>query len=399
MTVGRFHDSNHPLFQTTDTFQQLINDLNHFGDIHDSDMRYLDSAIGPGGNLFVIGLDDFSLNSDGGRSIIDAINELDSDLHGAGGGNFKADTNTAYLTVTDAINEIERVFDASAGEILYPTGDATETETRLLISTNQSGGTDVVMNAGQNVRIDAVNDITLDAGGATITFADDSTDRIVHTMGATNTVAVTGNYTLDVSGDITLDADGNNIKFLNGAGGDEVDHNLADNADYSVTYPSNVTHTQSAGDLTFDVPGDITLDADGADIFFKDNAVTRIQHTMGATNTVAVTGNYTLDVSGDITLDVDDGDVFLKDDGTQFAALTNTSGNLILKSGTTTAMTFSGANVTVAGSITVPSTGTGAFSNDGDPTNIAATTIAEAIDEVNDRIPKIYTSAGTLLNP
>jgi hypothetical protein len=59
----------------------------------------------------------------------------------------------------------------------------------------------------------------------------------------------------------------------------------------------------------------------------------------------------TLDVAGDIVLDADGGDVFVKDAGTTFGSLTNTSGNLIIKSGTTTAATFSGANVTLAGTV------------------------------------------------
>jgi hypothetical protein len=67
--------------------------------------------------------------------------------------------------------------------------------------------------------------------------------------------------------------------------------------------------------------------------------------------TPSITGDYTLDVSGDIILDADGGDVFFKDGGTTFGSATNTSGNLIIKSGTTTAATFSGANVTFAGTI------------------------------------------------
>ena len=59
----------------------------------------------------------------------------------------------------------------------------------------------------------------------------------------------------------------------------------------------------------------------------------------------------TLDVSGDLTLDADGGDVFFKDGGTTFGSATNNSGNLIIKSGTTTAATFSGANVTFAGTV------------------------------------------------
>ena len=62
--------------------------------------------------------------------------------------------------------------------------------------------------------------------------------------------------------------------------------------------------------------------------------------------------SMTLDVSGDITLDADGDDIFFKAGGTTFGSATNTSGNLIIKSGTTTALTFSGANVTAAGTYT-----------------------------------------------
>jgi hypothetical protein len=60
----------------------------------------------------------------------------------------------------------------------------------------------------------------------------------------------------------------------------------------------------------------------------------------------------TLDATTDIVLDADGGDIFFKDGGTTFGSATNTSGNLIIKSGTTTALTFSGANVTGAGTYT-----------------------------------------------
>ena len=69
----------------------------------------------------------------------------------------------------------------------------------------------------------------------------------------------------------------------------------------------------------------------------------------------------TLDATTDIVLDADGGDIFFKDAGTTFGSATNTSGNLIIKSGTTTAATFSGANVTLAGTVgsgNITSTGT-----------------------------------------
>jgi len=71
------------------------------------------------------------------------------------------------------------------------------------------------------------------------------------------------------------------------------------------------------------------------------------------TDTITGTAGITLDAVGDITLDADGADVVLKDAGTQYAALTNSSGNLIVKSGSTTALTFAGADVTLAGNTTI----------------------------------------------
>ena len=82
-------------------------------------------------------------------------------------------------------------------------------------------------------------------------------------------------------------------------------------------------------------------------------------------------GDITLDTDGDIVLDANGADVFLKDDGTTYGSLTNSSGNLIIKSGTTTAATFRGANVTLAGTV-----GSGAITSTGtvQGTTITATT-------------------------
>ena len=89
---------------------------------------------------------------------------------------------------------------------------------------------------------------------------------------------------------------------------------------------------------------------------FRDTAIHISSSTDGQLDLVA-DGAVLVDTAGDITLDADGGDVILKDGGTQFASLTNTSGNLIIKSGTTTAMTFDGANVTFAGTVTIGSAG------------------------------------------
>ena len=73
--------------------------------------------------------------------------------------------------------------------------------------------------------------------------------------------------------------------------------------------------------------------------------------TIDGTEIDLSSGDLTLDVAGDIVLNSDDGIIFLKDDTATFGSLNNNSGNLIIKSGTTTAATFSGANVTLAGTV------------------------------------------------
>ena len=111
-----------------------------------------------------------------------------------------------------------------------------------------------------------------------------------------------------------------------------------------------ITMTGSASDTAVFTAGTdgtltiVTTDADAA----------AANITITADGTFEVDGTtITLDSSGDIDLNAAGGDVFFKSGGTTFGSATNTSGNLIIKSGTTTALTFSGADVTIAGDLTI----------------------------------------------
>ena len=74
---------------------------------------------------------------------------------------------------------------------------------------------------------------------------------------------------------------------------------------------------------------------------------------------LASAGGITLDAAGDIILDADGDDITLKNGSATYGSFTNSSGELVIKSGSTptTAMTFSGANVTFAGTVTIGSAG------------------------------------------
>ena len=73
----------------------------------------------------------------------------------------------------------------------------------------------------------------------------------------------------------------------------------------------------------------------------------------GSIELLSDAGGIELDAGTDIILDAGGADIFLKDDGTLFGTLTNNSGELLIKSSSsgTTAATFSGANVTFAGTV------------------------------------------------
>ena len=105
----------------------------------------------------------------------------------------------------------------------------------------------------------------------------------------------------------------------------------------------------------FEFSDDILI-ASNEKIQFRDTAITINSSTDGQLDLVA-DGAVSIDAGTDIILDADGADVLLKDAGTQYASFTNSSGNLVIKSGCTTAMTFDGANVTFSGTVTIGSAG------------------------------------------
>lgn len=367
--------SNSIVLETTDTFSQLISDLNTNRLRRDSDFAYLDSAIGPGGTLTLDGLSDFTANT-----LVDALNELDSDLHGSGGGS-GSDLDTQAKTVVGAINEIEAVFDANAGKI---TTDSAFDVTSAGAETHTVTG---------NFEVDASADIILDADGQNVTFKDGGVTRLDFAMGATNTLSVTNNLVIDAVGDITLDADGNNIKFMNGAGGDEVDHQLTDAGAYNVTYPGNVTHAVT-GDLIYEVTGRDLIIKDSADEKLRINITDTPNITFAGTQSsiVNTSGTFALNIVGDIILDADGGDVFVRDDGTQYARLQNNSGEVRFYSGTNEVFRGDSADMNVRRAIQLPASGAGT-------PHTTAKTLHGALAEINERIPNVYNRSGTLLNP
>ena len=135
----------------------------------------------------------------------------------------------------------------------------------------------------------------------------------------------------------------------------------------------NIEEIDSDAAITLDAATDINLDAAGNNITMKSAGTTVLDFVLNGGTDV------TLDAPGDIKIDADGGDVMLLDAGTQYGSLTSNGSNLIVKSGSTTAATFSGANVTLAGTV-----GSGAITSTGSVTSGSSFIIGSAdIDETD----------------
>ena len=90
----------------------------------------------------------------------------------------------------------------------------------------------------------------------------------------------------------------------------------------------------------------------------------------------------TLDAETDITLDAKGGDIFFKDNGTLIGTFTNNGGNLVIKNGSTAAITFSGANSTFAGNVLVADGGNVGSASSTSAITIASTGIVTFVDDI-----------------
>ena len=134
-------------------------------------------------------------------------------------------------------------------------------------------------------------------------------------------------FQADSGGALNIDLDSESLTFTGGTGIDTSGSGNAVTFDIDSTV-ATLTGSQTLTNKTLTTPIIAEIDSSAA---------------------------ITLDATTDIVLDADGGDITLKDGGTTFGNLNNSSGELVIQSGSTptTAITMSGADVTVAGDMTV----------------------------------------------
>ena len=278
----------------------------------------------------------------------------------------------------------------------------------------EGDGTDLTI-SGNNINLTAVADVNIPSGVG-ITFA---TTEKIESDGTDLSLTVGGGGDINIPADIglTFGNDGEKIE------GDGTDLTIAGNninltAVAVVVIPANVGITFGSGEKIEGDSTDLTVTSGGAinltatsDIVLPANVGITFgsgEKIEGDNTDLTVTsgGDVIIDADDDIILDANGADVTLKDNGTVFGALSQSGGELLIKSGSsaTTAMTMSGANVTFAGTVTIGSAGiseaeleildgatvTTAELNiiDGD-TSATGTTVADA-----DRV--VYNDGGTM---
>ena len=231
-----------------------------------------------------------------------------------------------------------------------------------------------IKNRFKNPTVDGNLDLLDD--GAIIKVGADDDLQITHSGSAATITQGTGDTTMDLAGDLIIDVDGGDISLKDA--GTQFGGLSNSSGHLQIKDGTTVFLTGNGNDATFAdtlaVTGVLTADA-GINI---DNI------TIDGTEIDLSSGDLTIDAAGDIILDADGGDVFVKDAGTTYGSLTNTSGNLIIKSGTTTAATFSGANVTFAGTLA-----SGAITSSGDVTAFSDMRLKSDIRTIDNALNRV----------
>ncbi len=222
---------------------------------------------------------------------------------------------------------------------------------------------------GTGLTLNSTNKLTF---GDAASFVQQSSDGVLRIDGEA-TVDINASTAVTVSNDLKLDSDAAVLGF-----GADNDVTLTHVADTGLLLNSTMALQFNDASQFINAPSATVLDINATDEIELNATLVDINGNVDISGTLTVAGaldfgdldisnvgsialdtitndgtDITLDSSGDIILDADGGDVFVKDAGTTYGSLTNSSGNLVIKSGTTTALTFSGANATLAGDLTI----------------------------------------------
>ena len=239
--------------------------------------------------------------------------------------------------------------DAAGGQVYIGQNGAnyiqidTDSTPRIVTS---NGSALEIQSSGANMELNAGGDITLSAVGDQIRLGDGTNNYFTFNVDSTPQLDVSGIFKLtstssmefDSSSNITLDADGGQIYFKD-SGSTYLTFNVNGSTD-SIQANGALSLNTTTGSITLDSGDDIVLDADGGDIHFRDSGSTYFTFNVTSTPELDVTGDFIIDCTQDITLDADGGTIYFKDASTTFLQFQNSTSNTTLSPGSGKSLIF-----------------------------------------------------------
>ena len=267
-------------------------------------------------------------------------------------GDFSSSNNATKLSFRTAASEAaSEKMSLSSGGNLTISGDLTVSGDDITMGTNTSGH--IMVADGTNFNPVAVSgDIGISNTGAVsistgvIVNADISATAAIDPDKFDLTAAADGTGITVAAADILILADAddsNTVKKINAS-----QLNTYISAEATAIAADNIT----TGD------GAINLQTSSGNVLVDSQAgATTVDGHTGVTIQSSDSGDITLDSVADITLDAGGADIVLKDDGTTFGSITNSGGEVVIKSGSTptTALTFAGDDANFADNVQLDS--------------------------------------------
>jgi hypothetical protein len=247
------------------------------------------------------------------------------------GGDVSSINAAGSVTIANNAVSLAKMAGLTRGNLIY--GDSSGDPAALSVgSANtvlQSDGTDASWATVTNAMLaGSIADSKL----STISTADKVSAAALQVDGATDGTSITV-----ASDDKLLVDDGGTTKYINVS---QLDTYIT----LSDTPADEITAGDAASSFTT-TSGAVTIDSQAS--------TTTIDGHTGVTIQSSNSGDILLDSTADIVLDAGGADITFKDDGTVFGAISQVGGQVVLKSSSsaTTAVTCSGANVAVAGTL------------------------------------------------
>ena len=305
------------------------------------------------------GEEDIALNDVIGRIDFQAPDETtgtDAILVAAGiaavsEGDFSSSNNATKLSFRTAASETatEKMSLSSAGNLTI-SGDLTVSGDDLTMGTNTSGA--ALIGDGTNFNPVVISgDIAIGTTGTAaistgvIVNADISSTAAIDPDKFDLTAAADGTGITIAAGDLFLVADADDSNTVKKVNASQIN-----------TYTSAVASSVAADNITTGDASTTIQTSSGAVLIDSNASTTTIDGHTGIT-LQNNSNDITVDSAADIVLDAGGADIILKDDGTTFGSLTNTGGELVLKSGSTptVAATFAGDDVSFADDVALAS--------------------------------------------